>query len=208
MIIDSLKLFWNHFLDPSFKDVELFDREIKKGEFIVINWLLMMVKTFYIIFFTYLGAKAPEFLTELSGAKAPVMLESFNVSLQKISIFITLLEVVIFPIAFYFLYKLWVMMLIFFAEVFEYEKDDLKKACRQVIKRSYSANFLFLLPFVGGGLSVLLQGLYLYLGMKGRLNFTNLQALLVLMVPLVILGCLAILLISYLFFIFSLFFGS
>lgn len=204
----SLSLYWQQFLDPSFRDNEILDREVPIGDFVVINWLLMMVKTSYVLILTYLGALAPKFLTDLGSSSAPSVMAMMNVNVKRISIFLTLLEVVLFPIAFYFLYKLWVTMVKFFADVFEYDKEDVLKASRLVVKRSYTVNFLFLIPVVGEGLSVLAQGLYLYLGMKGRLGFTNLQAILVLMVPLVILGCLAILLLSYIFFIFSLLFTA
>lgn len=204
----SLVLYWQQFLDPSFRDNELFDKEVPVGDFVAINWLLMMIKTAYVLVLTYLGAIAPKFLTSLGNVSAPTVMEVMNVNIKRVSVFISLLEVVFFPIAFYFLYKLWVAMVSFFAEVFEYDNDDIKKACRLVVKRSYAVNFLFLIPIVGGGLSVLAQGLFLYLGMKGRLGFTNLQAILVLMVPLVILGCLAIFLLSYIFFIFSLMFAA
>ncbi len=204
----SLFTYWQQFLDPSFKNNELFDKEVPVGDFVAINWILMMVKTAYVLIMTYLGAIAPKFLTSIGNVSAPSMMEILNLNLKRVSVFVSLLEVVFFPIAFYFLYKLWVAMMSFFAEVFEYETEDVKKACRLVVKRSYAVNFLFLIPIVGGGLSVLAQGLYLYLGMKGRLGFTNLQALLVLMVPLVILGCLAIFLLSYVFFIFSLLFAA
>lgn len=204
----SLLLYWQQFLDPSFRDNELADKEVPVGEFVAINWILMMVKTAYVLILTYLGAIAPKFLTSLGSVSTPTMMEVMNINLKRVGIFISLLEVVFFPIAFYFLYKLWVAMMRFFADVFEYESDDMRKACRLVVKRSYAVNFLFLIPIVGGGLSILAQGLYLYLGMKGRLGFTNLQAILVLMVPLVILGCLAIFLLSYIFFIFSLMFAA
>lgn len=204
----SLAIYWQQFLDPSFKDNELFDKEIPVGEFVAINWILMMVKTLYVLVLTYLGAVAPKFFASLGASSTPTVMQMMNINIKRVSIFITLLEVVFFPIAFYFLYKLWVAMLSFFADVFEYEQEDIKKACRLVVKRSYSVNFLFLLPIIGGGLSILAQGLYLYLGMKGRLGFSNLQAILVLMVPLVILGCLAIFLLSYIFFIFSLMFAA
>lgn len=203
----SLTIYWQQFLDPSFKDNDLFDKEISVGNFVALNWLLMMVKTAYALILTYLGVIAPKYLSSLGNVSTPSVMEAVNINLKRVSVFVSLLEVVFFPIAFYFLYKLWVAMISFFAEVFEYESEDIKKACRLVVKRSYAVNFLYLVPIIGGGLSVLAQGLFLYLGMKGRLGFTNLQAILVLMVPLVILGCLAIFLLSYLFFIFSLMFA-
>ncbi len=204
----SIKLYWFQFLDPSFRDLEIREKEISRFDFLIINWLLAMVKTFYVLGIVLFGAFAPQFFGFSSLQNSGGFFRGMNFNTERLSIFFALLELVVFPVALYFLYRFWVALLKFFAELFEYDKEDILEACRQVAKRSYTVNFLFLLPIVGSSLSIFAQGLYLYLGMKNRLEFTNMQAILVLFVPLFLLVCLLILAVSYMIFIFSTLFSA
>jgi hypothetical protein len=204
-MLSSLNLYFFSFLNPSSTYKNEDDEKIGYFEVLGISWSLHFIYAFYSVFALYLGVASYEYLSQ-SKDFSHMLFESFNVSLQKFSLLFTLGEVILYPLLFQFAYKFWVYVLKFYAEIFDYEdKDQLETVVEDLLHTLFTANLFLMIPIFGNVLSFLTQGYYLFLGLRKKLNFTRLQAFLVLLTPLFLLFLTAILIASYMTLLVSLF---
>jgi hypothetical protein len=181
-------------------------QKLEYFEVLGLSWIFHFIYAFYSIFAIYLGLKALQYHSDATSL-ADIVTGSFNITFQKIMIFSGLSEAIFYPFVFHLSYRFWMFLLKFFAEVFEYDENaagSIEENSTSILNALYASNVFLMIPVVGKLMSILAQGFYLYRGVIKKLNFTNTQAILVLMTPLFIIFLFAILIVSYFAFIISL----
>lgn len=201
-MIHSLTLYFQTFLRPTQRSVE--GERISYFEVMGISWSLHMIYAFYSIFALYLGIKSYEYLSN-SADFSHLLFESINVTFQKISLMMTLFEVIFYPFIFQFGFKFWAYVLRFYAQIFEYDGErSLDIEIEELLNSIFTANFFLIIPIFGNILSILTMGYYLFSGLRAKLGFTRVQAFLVLLTPLFLMFLTTILVASYFTFLISL----
>lgn len=201
-MIHSLNLYFQTFLRPTKRSVD--GERISYFEVMGISWSLHMIYAFYSIFALYLGIKSYEYLSN-SQDFTHLLFESFNVTFQKISLMMTLFEVIFYPFIFQFGFKFWAYVLRFYAQIFEYDGErELDVEVEELLNSIFTANIFLIIPIFGNVLSILTQTYYLFIGLRAKLGFTRVQAFLVLITPLFLMFLLTILIASYFTFLISL----
>lgn len=194
-MIHSLGLYFQTFLKPTQRSVD--GERISYFEVMGISWSLHMVYAFYSIFALYLGVVSYEYLSS-SADYTHLLFESFSVTAQKISLMMTLVQVIFYPFIFQFAFKFWAYLLRFFAQIFEYDGDrELDVEIEELLNSIFTANIFLIIPIFGNVLSTLAQTYYLFIGVRTKLGFTRVQAFLVLMTPLFLMFLITILIASY-----------
>jgi hypothetical protein len=161
-----------------------------------------MIYTFYSIFAIFLGVKSYEYFST-STDFTHLVLNSFNFSIQKISLFVQLGMVILYPVLFHFTYKFWIYIINFYAQIFDLN-DETQEIAPEIVNAMYTSNVFLILPIGGALLSTLAQVYFLFRGVTTKLNFSKTQAFLVLLTPLFIIFIVSILIVSYFVFLLSL----
>ncbi len=201
-MIHSLTLYFQTFLRPTQRSVE--GERISYFEVMGISWSLHMIYAFYSIFALYLGIRSYEYLSN-SADFSHLLFESINVTFQKISLMMTLFEVIFYPFIFQFGFKFWAYVLRFYAQIFEYDGErSLDIEIEELLNSIFTANIFLIIPIFGNVLSILTMGYYLFSGLRAKLGFTRVQAFLVLLTPLFLMFLTTILVASYFTFLISL----
>lgn len=201
-MIHSLNLYFQTFLKPTKRSVD--GERITYFEVMGISWSLHMIYAFYSIFAIYLGVISYEYLSN-SKDFTHLLFESVNVTFQKISLMMTLFEVIFYPFIFQFGFKFWAYVLRFYAQIFEYDGErELDIEIEELLNSIFTANIFLIIPIFGNVLSILTQAYYLFIGLRAKLGFTRVQAFLVLLTPLFLMFLTTILVASYFTFLISL----
>ena len=201
-MIQSLSLFFQTFLAPSKRSVE--GESISYFEVMGISWALHIIYAFYSIFALYLGIVSYEYISN-SQTYTHLIFESFSLTTQKISLIMTIAQVIFYPFIFQFAFKFWVYLLSFFAQIFAYEGErELEVEIEELLNSVFTTNIFLIIPIFGSVLSTIAQGYYMFVGVRAKLGFTKTQAILVLMTPLFLMFLITILIASYFAFLISL----
>jgi hypothetical protein len=202
-MLESLIIYFRTFIHPWSESSK--DRKISYIEVLGISWALHFVYAFYSVFAVFLGVKSYQYFST-SDDFTHLILNSFNFSFQKISLFVQLGMVILYPVVFHFSYRFWTYLLGFYIQIFDsgFDPAEVKVKSEEIVNTMYTSNIFLLLPIAGAVFSTFAQVYYLYRGVVVKLNFTKIQAFLVLLTPLFIIFILAILIVSYLVFLFSL----
>lgn len=194
--------FYSIIVDPFRQRSE--EEKLDYLEILGISWLTHFIHAFYSVLAVYIGIKTYEAAANTNSISQMVY-TSFNLSLQKFSIILGLSEAIFYPIVFHFSYQFWNFLLKFYVQIFNLENEfDFEERSEPILAAIYASNIFLLLPIFGKVASYLAQGFYLYKGLIKNLEFTNLQAFLVLLTPLFLIFLFAVLLFSYFAFLFSL----
>ena len=199
-MIDSLNLYFQNFIQPT--SAKTFDEpKITHFELMGISWALHFIYAFYSILAVYLGIKSYEYLSQ-SQDFSHLLFESMNITFQKLSLFFTLAQAIVYPFLFQFAFKFWFFILKFYSDVFEVEIEQNslstnEEKIQELIASFFSANLFLIIPIFGSVLSVMTQGYFLFIGTRAKLGFTRTQAFLVLMTPLFLIFLVMILIASY-----------
>ena len=201
-MIQSLSLFFQTFLRPTHRSVE--GERLTYFEVMGISWSLHLIYAFYSVFALYLGVVSYEYLSK-SENFTHLLFESMAVTSQKVSLMMTLVQVIFYPFIFQFAFKFWSYLLRFYAEIFHYQGErELEVEIEELLNSIFTANIFLIIPIFGSVLSTLAQGYYLFIGLCSKLGFTRTQAFLVLLTPLFLMFVLTILVASYFLFVLSL----
>ena len=194
-MIHSLTLFFQTFMHPTKRSVD--GERITYFEVMGISWSLHLVYAFYSIFALYLGVVSYEYLSN-SQDYTHLLFESFSVTAQKFTLMTTLVQVIFYPFIFQFAFKFWSYLLRFFAQIFEYDGDrELDVEIEELLNSIFTANIFLIIPIFGSAMSTLAQIYYMFIGLRSKLQFTRVQAILVLMTPLFLMFLITILIASY-----------
>ncbi len=195
------------FLNPNYNSVASNEVVLGLTEFILLNWMLSFIRGFYFFIAIIIGNHLPNLFSNSQGSTEHISFEGLNSlvnfvgKIYQYSLYSHGIEIVFYPIILFFAYRFWMAILQFFFELFSlkngYGDEEIKSLCHRVIQRSFSANFLTLIPIVGNALSYCLFCVYFYLGLRKQCQFSNIQALSFLFIPLVITGCATLLLLIY-----------
>jgi hypothetical protein len=198
----SLNLYFQTFLKPTQRSVD--GERISYLEVMGITWSLHLLYAFYSIFAIYLGVISYEYLSH-SADFTYLVFQSIQTSTQKLTLMVTLAQVIFYPFIFQFGFKSWAYVLRFFAQIFEFDGDrDLDVEIEELLNSIYTANIFLIIPVFGSVLKTFTQAYYLFIGLRSKLGFTKVQALLVLLTPLFLVFFLTILVVSYMTFLISL----
>ena len=205
-MIQSLSLFFHTFLAPSKRSVD--GESLSYFEVMGISWALHILYAFYSIFALYLGILSFEYLSN-SQTYTHLLFESFTLTTQKISLMMTLAQVIFYPFIFQFAFKFWVYLLSFFAQIFHYEGErEIEVEVEELLNSVFTTNIFLIIPIFGIVLSTLAQAYYMFVGVRAKLGFTKVQALLVLMTPLFLMFLITILIASYFALLISILFSA
>ena len=170
------------------------------------SWSLHFLNALYSVAAIYLGILSYEYLSTSSDF-SHLLFETLQLKFKKFSLMSILFQVIFYPFIFQFGHKFWIFLIKFYAQIFDYEEDENHSEevlIDDIVTTSFTSNLLLIIPIFGNVLSTLAQGLYLFMGLKKKLSFTNTQAFLVLITPLFILFLMGILIASYFVFLISL----
>lgn len=156
--------------------------EVTFTEALGVSWIFMMIKTLYSLVFIHIGIHFFQYLGEHTEFKK-IILPGIQVGSQKLSLFIILMEVALFPFFVWVYVKFWSVIIRFFTNLFETPNSE--EGLRQVVNYSLSSHFFYLIP-IFGELGKHVSSLFLiFAGLKRNLGFNNLQSLLVIVSPLI-----------------------
>jgi hypothetical protein len=194
-MIQTLNLFFQTFLHPTKRSVA--EERLGYFEIMGISWSLHIIYAFYSIFVLYLGLVSYEYVASSDGY-AHLISESVSVTFQKISLMLTLFEVIFYPFLFQFGFKFWAYILKFYAQIFDFTGDrPIEDEVEELLNSIFTANLFLVIPVFGNILSMITQGYFLFIGVRRKMNFTATQAFLVLITPLFLMFILTILVASY-----------
>jgi hypothetical protein len=194
-MIDTLTLYLQTFLRPTQKSEDA--KRIGYLEMMGISWSLHIIYAFYSIFALYLGVISYEYISQ-SQNFTHLIFDSVTITIQKISLMMTLLGVIFYPFIFQFGFKFWAYILRFYAQVFDYSGErPLDIEIEELLNSIFSANIFLIIPIFGNILSLITMGYYLFIGLKSKLGFTSTQAFLVLITPIFLMFLFTILVASY-----------
>jgi hypothetical protein len=202
-MLESLVIYFKTFIHPWNESSGA--RKTSYIEVLGISWALHLIYTFYSVFAVFLGVKSYQYFST-SEDFTHLILNSFSFSFQKISLFVQLGMVILYPVVFHFSYRFWMYLLGFYIQIFNsgFDPEEAKLKSEEIVNTMYTSNSFLLLPIAGAVFSGFSQVYLLYRGVVVKLNFTKVQAFLVLLTPLFMIFILAILIVSYLVFLFSL----
>lgn len=199
-MVETLTMFFNAFRHfPS----ENQERKISFLELLGVSWALHLIAAFYTVFALYLGVKSYDYLSS-SQDFTHFVLDSFNFTLQKWSMLTALFGAVFYPFIFQFAYKFWKGCFKFYGNIFECEDEKFEEKCDDILSTAFSSNLFLILPIVGNVLSNIAMPYFIFTGLKRKLDFTSIQAGLVVITPLFLLFLSAIFSATYFVFLFTL----
>lgn len=199
-MIESLQLYFDAFKHSSESSSE---RNISYIELLGISWALHIVYAFYSVFALYLGVRSYDYFSN-SKDFSHLVLDTFSFGFHKLNVISVLFGVVIYPFLFQLVYKFWTVTFKFYAQMFDCEDSQLIEKSDEILANAFSANLLLVMPIVGNILSNIAFVYFIFKGLKQKLDFSSLQASLVLVTPLFLLFLFAIFTASYFVFLFTL----
>jgi hypothetical protein len=199
-MIESLQLYFNSFKNHANPEEE---RKLSYFELMGISWSLHILYAFYSVFALYLGAKSYDYFSN-SKDFTHLTLESFSFKLQKLSLLTTLFSVIFYPFIFQFAYKFWKYSVKFYANLFEFDSGGIEEKTDEILNSAFSANLFLILPIIGNFLSNIAMIYFLFRGIKEKIEFTSLQASLVLFTPFFMAFLFCVFSASYFLFLFTL----
>ena len=153
-------------------------------EGVSVSWVMVLVKAMYSLLAVNFGVTAYQWVKGESF-DASEMAFSSNFSLQKIMIFLLLLEVVFFPLSIWIFTKFWSVVIVFFADLFECEGDVNQKA-DEIVSNSLVSHLFLLIPIFGQVANRISFLVFLFAGLTKNLRLNTSQALLVIASPLIL----------------------
>jgi hypothetical protein len=194
-MIETFSLYFQTFLNPTQKSED--SERIGYLEMMGISWSLHIIYAFYSVFALYLGLKSYEYISN-SQSFTHLLSGSVSVTFQKVSLLMTLFEVIFYPFIFQLGFKFWDFILRFYAQIFDYQGErSLDVEIEELLNSIFTANLFLIIPIFGNVLSLITMAAYLFIGLRSKLSFTGTQAFLVLITPIFLMFIFTILVASY-----------
>ncbi len=153
-------------------------------EVLSISWLMMVIKGIYSVIALLIGL---EWMAGTTGEGQSFALDLWSKQTQKITLYVIILEVILFPMTLYFYAKFWAVILKFFCVLFNREEQNTEQITSEIINHSLVSNFFLIIPIFGGLIRHIAGLFYLFAGLRRNLGFNVLQSLMVLTAPLILL---------------------
>lgn len=166
-------------------------------ETISISWLMAGIYAFYEVFWIFLGLMFLEHHADLGLAYflEGVLRTNIQVISKGFILFWILLRFAFFPVATWFYAKFWMVIIRFFANLFEYEEvgggteakrqQDIERVADQIVCQSLTSYTLHLVPIFGKVLGHFLSIFYIYVGVRQNMGLSNMQSIAVIISPLI-----------------------
>lgn len=198
-----LEMFSNFFsiISNPFKERDE-NEKLNYFELLGISWLFHFVYAFYSVFAIYLGLLTYDYVSA-NNTISKMVYSSFNLTIQKYALIIGISEAILYPVVFHFSYRFWVFLLQFYSQIFNVEVNQ-EENVEDILTAIYASNIYLMIPVLGKLISFIAQGFLLYKGLLKKLNFTNLQAVLVLLTPFFMIFLVVMLMVAYFIFLMSL----
>lgn len=148
------------------------------------SWMLSILKALYAIIAMLIGL---EWLGVMGEEGSYIKgLRFWSDRAQTITVFMIILEIILFPLTLWFYAKFWGVVIRFFGDVFEVE-GDCTHISEQIVNHSLSSHFFLVIP-IFGELAKHVSGLVLiYAGLKRNMGLSTIQSFIVLLSPLMLL---------------------
>lgn len=158
------------------------EEEFGLVEALSVSWVFASAKALYSLIAIILGL--------YWVGQSPELSESFFVSMwshqvQKITVYMVLLEFILFPISQLFYTKFWGLLIKFFCLLFDMEKDR-ERLSSEVATYSLASNLFLLIPVFGQLIRHLAGLVLIYAGLRKNIGFNVLQSLMVLLAPFIL----------------------
>ena len=164
-------------------------------EVLSISWIMAIINGIYSIGFIYLGFLTSDALVDSESlsflVKGDITLES-----QKVLISWTIVQAIFFPITLWFYSKVWMVIIKFFGNLFDFD-GDIEKVSSQIVNHSIVTNLFLIIPIFGEIIRHFSSIIYLFAGLRKNMSLTTLQSLIVICSPLFIFVLLILLVIMY-----------
>jgi len=164
-------------------------------ELVGISWIFVTVHVYYSFGSTYMGTM---FVDEIQK-HFPEMQVAFlsGLQTQKVFMITSLLQLILFPLEAWLFVKIWSSLTSMFVSLFRGE--DRKQECQEICRVALVSNGFLLVPIFGIYMKKVATFVYLYAGLRKRLELSKVQAIAVLISPLFVLFLLISLIIFYCF---------
>ena len=159
----------------------------------LISWMFIIVDAIYEIFGLQIGFSAIEILSEESD-----ILYTIGVQTQKFGLLTLVGKVVFFPLAIWAWTKLYIVLITFFAGLFNSNEDEVEESAQEIVYGGMSSFAFYLFPVFGSVFKVLGNIVIIFQGLRHNLGMTPIQSLVVLVSPVIIMAMVLTLLISML----------
>jgi len=203
-MIETLRLYMFYFIHP-FESARSLREEISFPQLdwdqsLAISWLFNILRAILVVITFYIGLFITEKIVSLAGGTSGVWQQNFVLIMasKKMFFLCLALEVVFYPISYYFsifLFKFFISL-----SLSLFGKDNSEEQVGQVLLVAMSNQVLKLIPIMGGAFYFLGLFIGLFAGLRGNLQLTMGQSFFTLLLPFVFLGTFFILFISFLFF--------
>jgi ABC-type multidrug transport system fused ATPase/permease subunit len=167
-------------------------------EFMGVSWVFVAIHTFYSFGSSFIGVIFLEDIQNRFPDLSATFLEGF--SAQKVFYIASLFSLICFPLVAWLYVKIWGNVISFFSSLFG--NDDRSDECMEVSTVALAGNALLVVPVFGTYLKTIAGFVFLYAGMRTRLQFTKAQAIITLISPMFLLFLLMMLISFYFFLLF------
>ncbi len=173
-------------------------------ESIAISWLMAAVYAFYEVFWIFLGLMFFEHHANFGLAEYfdGILRTNIQMLSKAFVIFWIFFKLTFFPVTIWFYSKFWMVVIRFFAGLFNYDdgrqydgpgadqkkQQEIDQIADQVVCQAISSHALLLVPVFGRMLAHFLSVFYIFIGVRNNLGLSTLQSVAVIISPLILFG--------------------
>lgn len=147
----------------------------------LISWVFIIIGAIYEIFGIQIGFSAIELLSEESD-----ILYTIGVQTQKFGLISLMAKVVFFPFFLWAWTKLYVVIITFFAGLFNNNEEEVEESAKEIVYGGMSSFAFYLFPVFGPVFKVLGNIVIIFQGLRHNLGMSPIQSLIVLVSPIII----------------------
>lgn len=153
-------------------------------EVLSVSWIMAIINGIYSIGFIYFGYMTSDALSETESLSFLIS-STFSFETQKALVSWSILQVVLFPVTLWFYTKVWVVIIKFFGNLFEFD-GDVEEVTFQIVNQSIVTNLFLIIPIFGEMVRHFSSIVYLFAGLRKNMGLSTLQSLIVVASPLFI----------------------
>lgn len=148
------------------------------------SWILSILKAVYAITAMLIGLK----WLGVMGEEGSYIrgLQFWSDRAQTITVFMIILEVILFPLTLWFYAKFWGVVIRFFGDVFD-AQGDCAHISEQIVNHSLSSHFFLIIPVFGELAKHVSSLVLIYAGLRRNMGLGTIQSFIVLLSPLMLL---------------------
>jgi len=153
-------------------------------EVLSVSWILAIINGIYSIGFIYFGYMTSDALSDTESLSFLIS-STFSFETQKVLVSWSILQVVLFPVTLWFYTKVWVVIIKFFGNLFEFD-GDVEQVTFQIVNHSIVTNLFLIVPIFGEMVRHFSSIVYLFAGLRKNMGLSTLQSIIVVASPLFI----------------------